>query len=187
MAGVGDYRLTGKYEYLKSVHLENEIVQHPPPDKIVKQLKYKISESSNYKTFKADFRQEIDGKKSTPELSQLSMYARAMLIVENNNIQFSTKMCTFTVKGSKEVKRIVTIYPKETCSCPSTGECYHILAAKISLGMAPKQEKVECNLTTLRKNGRPKREKRCGRKRPRPNDVSGNIYSLLYKIAVADL
>ena len=63
--------------------------------------------------------------------SHLSMYARAMLIVENDNIVFNTKMSTFIVKGSKEVKRIVTLFPKATCSCLSTGECYHILAAKI--------------------------------------------------------
>ena len=82
-------------------------------------------------------------------------------------------MSAFIVKGSKEVKRIVTLFPKETYSCLSTGECYHILAAKISLGITTEKEKVACNLTTLRKNGRPKGEKRCDRKRPRPNDVSG--------------
>ena len=170
MAGVGNYSLAGKYEHLKIVHLENEIIKHPHPDEIVKRLKYKMSESS--KTVKADFKQEVDDKESI-QTSHLSMYARGMLIVENNNIVFNTKMSAFIVKGSKEVKRIVTLFPKEKCSCLSTGECYHIVAAKIRLGMMTEKEKVACNLTTLRKNARPKGEKRCGRKRPRPNDVSG--------------
>ena len=65
----------------ETVHLENEIIKHPPPDEIVKRLKYKMSESS--KTFKADFKQEVDDKESIPT-SHLSMYARAMLIVEND-------------------------------------------------------------------------------------------------------
>ena len=118
MAGVGDYSLTGKYEHLKIVHLENEIIKHPPPDGIVKQLKYKMSESS--KTFKADFKQEVDDKESI-QTSHLSMYARAMLIAENDNIVFNAKISAFIVKGSKEVKRIVTHFPKEKCSCLSTG------------------------------------------------------------------
>ena len=155
IAGVGNYSLAEKYEQLKTVHLENEIIKHPPPDEIVKRLKYKMSESS--KTFKADFKQEVDDKESIPT-SHLSMYARTMLIVENDNIVFNTKMSAFIVKGSKEVKRIVTLFPKEACSCLPTGEYYHILAAKINLGMATEKEKVACNLTAVRKNGRPKVE-----------------------------
>ena len=92
MAGVGNYSLAGKYEQLKTVHLENEIIKHSPTDEIVKQLKYKMSESS--KTFKADFKQEVNDKESIPT-SHLSMYARAMLIVENDNIVFNTKMSAF--------------------------------------------------------------------------------------------
>ena len=58
-------------------------------------------------------------------------------------------MSAFIVKGSKEVKRIVTLFPKQTCSCPSTGECYHKLATKINLGMVTGKEKAACNLTIL--------------------------------------
>ena len=53
-------------------------------------------------------------------ISHLSMYAIAMLIIENDNIVFNTKMSAFIVKGSKEEKRIATLFPKETCSCLST-------------------------------------------------------------------
>ena len=68
---------------LKTVHLENEIIKHPPPDEIVKQLKNKVSESSM--TFKADLKQELHGKELI-RTSDLLMYGRAMLIVENDNI-----------------------------------------------------------------------------------------------------
>ena len=74
--------------------------------------------------------------------SHVSMYVRAMLMVENDNIVFNTKMRAFFVKGSKEVKRIFTLFPKQTCSCLSTGERYHILTAKISLGMATEKKRL---------------------------------------------
>ena len=44
LLAVGNYSLAGKYEQLKTGNFENEIPKHPPPDEIVKQLKYKMSE-----------------------------------------------------------------------------------------------------------------------------------------------
>lgn len=56
-------------------------------------------------------------------------------------------------------------------ACPSTVECYHILAAKMYLGMdedAGKQKKI--NLTQLRRNSRKRKSKKSGRKIPRIGD-----------------
>jgi len=43
-------------------------------------------------------------------------------------------------KQGHRIWNFVTLYPKETCSCPTTTECYHIMAAKMAIG---KQEDVK--------------------------------------------
>ena len=52
------------------------------------------------------------------------------------------------------------LHPKESCLCPSNATCYHILAARLSIGEtgndAPKKK---INLTQLFKNARGKRRK----------------------------
>ena len=67
---------------------------------------------------------------------------------------------------------VVTLFPKETCSCPSTTECYHILAAKMSIGQNEQKERLRrLNLTQLRRNARSRKDQKSGRKRPRPGDM----------------
>ena len=97
--------------------------------------------------------------------------AHAYQVLRNQNITYDTKFGVFIIKQPKEVARIVSLFPKVNCSCQAVG-CHHILAAKINLGMNVGETKP-ANLTKLRKNGRAKKEKRSGRKRPRPLDMSG--------------
>lgn len=101
----------------------------------------------------------------------LSSHARARSVLEADNISFDTKLHCFNVKGLSGVTRVVTLFPRASCSCPSTGDCYHLLAVKLSVGMSVSTKPVQKNLTRLRRNTRSRKEKRCGRKRPRPNDV----------------
>ena len=75
---------------------------------------------------------------------------------------------------------IVTLYSKETCSCPSTAQCYHILAgaqcyhilaAKMAIGKQEEPKRGRFNLTQqLRKNSRPRNSKTSGRKYLRIGD-----------------
>ena len=48
--------------------------------------------------------------------------------------------------------------------------CYHILAARISIGMEDINSCHKVNLTILRKNVRSKKDKTSGRKKPRVDD-----------------
>ena len=91
--------------------------------------------------------------------------------MQADNISFDTKLHCFNVKGLSGVTRVVTLFPRASCSCPSTGDCYHILAVKLNVGMSVSTKPVQRNLTQLRRNTRSRKEKRCGRKKPRPNDV----------------
>ena len=50
--------------------------------------------------------------------------------LEKDNITFDSKLHVFNVKGGSGVTRVVTLFPNATCSCPSMGDCYHVLAAK---------------------------------------------------------
>ena len=76
----------------------------------------------------------------------------------------------FTVKGTNKA-HVVTLFPKETCTCPSTVTCYHIIAARISVGINDEKSPKQWNLSQLHRNARSCKEKKSGRRRPRPGDV----------------
>lgn len=100
------------------------------------------------------------------------------MILDADCLSFDIKLHVFNIKGLSGITRVVTLFPKPSCSCPSTGECYHIVAAKLSVGMSLSiNQKIKKNLTQLRRNARTKKEKRCGRKRPRPRDVESQDLS----------
>lgn len=104
----------------------------------------------------------------------LSSEARAQLILNADNITFDTKLHVFNVKGLSGHTRVVSLFPKLRCSCPSMNDCYHIIAAKRCIGMPTSSRKrSQLSLSQLRRNTRSRKEKRGGRKRPRPNDVAG--------------
>ena len=108
---------------------------------------------------------------SRPAHQHLSQHERARRVLNENQISVDLKLHTFTVMGST-CPHVVTLFPKETCSCPSTTQCYHILAAKMSIGQHSEDEKSRINLPQLRKNSCPWRQKRSGRKCPRPGDCN---------------
>lgn len=90
--------------------------------------------------------------------------------MDNNLITHNPSLGVFTVLGTSGNPQAVRLFPKESCSCPSTTQCYHILAAKMSIGLENVACKRKINLTQLRRNTRPKSHKKSGRKAPQPND-----------------
>ena len=81
--------------------------------------------------------------------------------MENGKIADNFELGVFTIVGTSEKAQVVRLFPKESCTCPSTGACYHILAAKISIGMEGKQSMGRIQ---LRRNTRQRRNKKSGRK-----------------------
>ena len=81
-------------------------------------------------------------------------------------------MGVFTVVGTSGNPHAVRVFPTESCTCPSTSQCYHILAVRISIGLDDANSKKKVNLTQLRRNKRSRIEKRSGRKAPRPGDYN---------------
>lgn len=106
--------------------------------------------------------------------NNLSQLDRAKCIVEEKRISFDPNLHTFTVIGSEGRPQAVKLFPKEICMCPATNTCYHILAAKLSIGLEStlSSSKQTLNLTQLRRNARSCKEKRSGRKCARPGGYS---------------
>ena len=138
------------------------------PEDIVDRIKGKLADSMQSVPDPSETNPStVSASKSAPrELSQLE---RARQIIEQNRLSVDTKLHTFTVLGS-ERPHVVTLFPKQTCSCPSTSTCYHILAAQMSIGLEKQQPQHTMSHTQLRKNARSRSEKKSGRKQPRPGD-----------------
>ena len=101
---------------------------------------------------------------------QLTQNERAKRVVEEHKISLDSNLKTFTVMETDR-PHVVTLFPKESCSCPSTSTCYHILAAKLSIGETSDDvTKKKLNLTRLRKNAHSRSDKTSGRKIPRRGD-----------------
>ena len=110
-------------------------------------------------------------KKSSVSKQKLSQKSLAQETLRDNGISLVPAMKCFVVKGSRDNKYAVTLFPKETCNCPSTSRCRHILSAMMAIGMEPGEDKKAINLTQLRKNSRTRKDKKAGTKRGRKGDV----------------
>ena len=97
-----------------------------------------------------------------------SQIARANLVLTENRISFDPKLGVFIVRNSEGNHNAVALFPKQSCTCASTKECYHIIAAKISLRLHSKEVTSVINMTELRRNTRTRKEKKSGRKKFTP-------------------
>ena len=112
---------------------------------------------------------------NTSPKGSLTQIAQARRVVDTDNISFDSHIRVWNVKGTSGTPRVVTLHPKETCSCPSSNCCYHIMAVKMVLGQTDFNEKKRINLTQLRKRSRSRKDKKSGRKKPREGDVDSEL------------
>ena len=105
-----------------------------------------------------------------PVLTNLSQKSLAEAVIREGRIVHVASMGTFMVEGSRGEKYAVSLFTRDKCQCPSTGECYHILAAKMSVGISGDTKNKVMSLTQLKRNSRKRADKKGGRKRPRIND-----------------
>ena len=95
-------------------------------------------------------------------------------ILQNGRLQHNPALGCLTVLGSAGKAHVVKLFPSESCSCPATSQCYHILAVKMSVGISIEEHSKKVNLTQLCRNTRSRSEKKSGRKAPR----SGNYFTI---------
>ncbi|XP_065681700.1 uncharacterized protein LOC136095284 [Hydra vulgaris] len=96
----------------------------------------------------------------------IKVLSNILTVVHNPTIK------VFTVSGPDSKAEVVKLFPKESCTCPSSAMCCHILAVKHSVGVEHCSERRPLNLTNLRRNSRKKGDKKSGRKKPRKGDIS---------------
>jgi hypothetical protein len=78
---------------------------------------------------------DTESLKETLDIDKgLSQKSLARLTVENDNVSFVQQQKAFMVTGTQGKVYAVTLLPREKCQCPSTTQCYHILAAKMYIG-----------------------------------------------------
>ena len=92
------------------------------------------------------------------------------LLLQKGFVQHNPTLGCFTVIGSVGKPCVVKMFPTQSCSCPASSQCYHILAVKMSIGLPVQKHPSKVNLTQLRHNTRSRNEKRSGRKAPRPGN-----------------
>ena len=161
-SGLGEYHLRTAYQTAKIDTEDLVLVSTRSPDAIVQHLRDKTLEDNTECMMTANLDDESK-KLSTTSQTPATQLCRARALVEENKISFNPKMHVFNVQGTHDV-RVVSLYPKEKCSCPARSMCYHILGVKLSLGAQETGSSKEKNTTQLRKNTLSKNDKKSGRK-----------------------
>ena len=101
------------------------------PDEIVQRIKSNLHKPTEGNTeTAAETRHELELPKK-----QLLQRERAQQLIHEKKISFDPNLHTFTVLGAEDKPQAVKLFPKETCTCPSTTQCYHILAARLCIGL----------------------------------------------------
>ncbi|CAG2203434.1 unnamed protein product [Mytilus edulis] len=137
------------------------------PDEIVQLVKGELL---------AEIERVTADEESAEQKEPLCQRSMAIEAVRNGKVVHVPSLKTFVVEGSRGDKYAVSLFPKEKCVCPSTGTCFHIMAAKISIGMeSTGLVNRKLNLTQLRRNSKKKADKKSGRKLPRINDVEQDV------------
>lgn len=109
----------------KSDSVENELVDTDLVDTDIVTTTDTILQSEEVEEGK------IVSNENTLQDKDLTQKSLARLTVENGHVTFVQQQRAFMVKGTQGTNYAVTLLPKETCQCPSTTHCYHIIAAKL--------------------------------------------------------
>ena len=91
----------------------------------------------------------LDGSPST----HLTSTEHASQVIQQDKISLNTRLAVFTIIGKTE-SRVVKLFPAESCSCLAKGSCYHMLAARMAVGLRQENSCWPLNLTQLRRNKR---------------------------------
>ena len=171
MCNQGSYHLHPTFSILLEEAEEKDFIANcVQPDEIVKHIKEGLI-ADEFTVVEPDH--ELQMCDTIPTSAPLSQMARAKILIEAGKISFDPKLHLFNVLGSGDNPYVVRLFPTEFCSCPSKGQCYHIIAVKTSIGaMVDTKLNPLKNLNLLRKNTRSRNDKRSGRKRPRRKDMT---------------
>lgn len=109
-------------------------------------------------------------KTTTQTVPPTTQAALAQEVLDQHRIHQVPDAQAFIIQSTKGEKYCVSLFPKEKCSCPAVSTCYHIMAAKKSVGIPIEPTKKTISLSQLARNARSTADKKSGRKKPRKND-----------------
>ena len=131
--GQGNYHLLDKFHHLLSDPEEFELAfTCTCPQDIVKNIKEGNGASND--SPRGSEKDDAQDTQTPSNTSILSQNERAQQILKSNKISFDPKLHVFNVLGTANKPYVVRLYPHEYCSCPSSGQCYHLIAVKMSIG-----------------------------------------------------
>ena len=103
---------------------------------------------------------EKQEQKEVEEQTITSRQSMAKLLIEKKKISLDINTKCFIVTGWRGQRYVVTLAPKEHCSCNTTTQCCHIMAAQMAVGFDVKPKKR--NIFSLRQLTRRVSRKRSG-------------------------
>ena len=124
----------------------------PPSEQPLETVPFSKQQQESVPSSENEPSKDTESLKETLDIDKsLSQKSLARLTVENGNVSFVQKQKTFMVTGTQGKVYAVTLLPKEKCRCPSTTQCYHILAAKMYIGDDIENKPRVVNLRMLSK------------------------------------
>ena len=94
----------------------------------------------------------------------LMLRIKGELVLRNKKVSFNLQMHIFNVERTQGAVQVTTLHPKKTCSCPAGGTCYHIMAARLSIGIKEISKSKERNFSTLYKTAKGKSKQKSSQK-----------------------
>ena len=93
--------------------------------------------------------------------------------IQNKRVSLVNSGCWMVVGTDGSTPYAVRLFPKETCTCPAGGLCYHLIACKLMIGQNVDNFVCKPNMTALQQRSRRKEKERpSGRKQPRIKDFA---------------
>ena len=130
------------------------LIKTPKPEEIIERIKSRARDDCIEATIaisipEGKMKQEAA---TQPKLDKnASMLSRAKAVLRSNKVSFNPQMHIFNVERTQGVVWVVILHPKETCSCPASGTCYHIMATWLSIGMKEIPKSKDRNFSMLYK------------------------------------
>ena len=117
-----------------------------------------------------DMSSNIDSKLKANQSPNDSHISMAHCAIANNRVKLAEDGAWVVIGTDRVSHSAVRLFPKESCSCPSTTTCYHITACRLMVGLLPSKT-GQGNLAEMQRKERRKKERPSGRKQPRRNDI----------------
>lgn len=133
----GDLNLKTRYSFAalepEDVKLKNVI----HPDKLIDLSRANVTLETEVGHVKTEVEPPSKKETKSKTLSQESLANQVLL---DKGITLVPDIGGFMVRGNKDKLNAVTLFPKESCQCPSTTRCYHILAAMRSICISDRDD-----------------------------------------------